>query len=256
MITRTAVAIGCFALATGFLAGCGSAPNEQATNADEGLCYNCDPYPDPTPTSPPPPTCTSFDGATWALSVFPYTSGGGYMDPGGVLYGRLPQPANGSLYPVWPNPGSSPYHVFQTRLPRNSSGQYCISATDTLRNAQRYLVNAYGCSAPVFFWAHNSSFGPSSCAEGTGATAWSCWEDKANGWAQLCPTSVTTYVNSLGYQYYDDGLGYRRSDIAAHMWNPYGSFYGDALPSAPSGWGWAITWEDPTGCSGGCMCAI
>jgi hypothetical protein len=161
------------------------------------------------------------------------------MDPGGV-YPRRNVPAS----------APSTYHL-------EYNAPFCVwsNQTDALSVAQRTLMATYGCSEPYYFQAHNTNggyFNPNvPCND---SSPWSCWSDKANGFLQLCYVAYggPAYANTLGYMYYGSQLSDMPSHMADHTkWN-----YSSAMPSAPAGYEWVITWEDPHACSGGCMCGI
>jgi hypothetical protein len=179
----------------------------------------------------------SFDALQQAAAgASPFTSPGVYKDPGGV-YNSPPRTV----------PASDPsvYHVTQ-------SASVCISSnqTDPLSNLHRSLMQN-GCSQPYYYEAFNSQFGPSNCTVGG---PWNCWEDKSNGWLLLCPNNATinSLVNNAGTLSYQGQV----SDISARIAGG-GVGYAGPFPYPPSGWEWAVTWEDPHGCGvSGCMSAL
>jgi hypothetical protein len=194
--------------------------------------------------TPPPPTqlCSTFDAVQTALAA-----GGLYMDPGGH----------------WPKrnvPASAP-----STYKLKEGAQSCIwsNQTDALTNTQRILMKAYGCSGPHYFEAHNTNGGVSDpnvhCDD---TSPWACWADKSNGFLQLCPDQAhqgpdggpfNTFVSSIGILTYGSIV----SDMPGHFADPTAWNYASAMPSAPAGMVWVITWEDPHACGdGGCMCKI
>jgi hypothetical protein len=199
-----------------------------------GVAHHCG-----TPPPPPAPTqlCSTFDAVQTALAA-----GGLYTDLGGAL--NTPTRRN--------VPPSAPSVYRLTEFP-----QVCLwsDQTDALTETQRRLMTTYGCSGPHFFEAHNTTAPANAdpnvpCDDGS---PWSCWSDKSNGFLQLCPNqgpagaALTAFVSAIGIQTYGSIV----SDMPGHF------AYAGAMPDAPAGMVWVITWEDPHACGvGGCMCKI
>ena len=267
--------------------GCGSAPEESASQADTlRTCPlgGCEPPPvcEPITACPAEANCGVVpDGCGGRLTcgrcVLPETCGGAGVSRQCGTPAPPPPPtqlctfdgvqtalAAGGLYmdPAgqWPKrnvPASAPSTYKLTE-----SAQSCIwsNQTDALTNTERTLMTTYGCSGPHYFEAHNTNGGYSDpnvhCSD---TSPWACWADKSNGFLQLCPdpahqasggAAFTTFVNAIGYQSYGSIV----SDMPGHFADPTAWNYASAMPAAPAGMVWVIPWEDPHACGiGGCM---
>jgi hypothetical protein len=274
MTLRAAIGTTLFGLACVIGVGCSAAPDGAPGEASEsttealpkcpveplfgGDCPNPRPIPTPKPKPPIATTTCSFDGLVKAENE-----------------GPAPHHRDlGAGFPPDPISGGTAYHV-------NVEPPFCVSnsATDPLSVAQRTLMSSYGCSAP-FYWEswdtsggyhigddHQVDLTPvqlASCQADT--NQWLCWSDRANAYIQLCPLSAQSYLEGTGNApdmtdcKASGGLGClhdpkrnQMSDLRAH--GPNG-FMDTVIPSPPAGWGWAVLWEDPSQCNGGCMCDI
>jgi len=247
-VAACVVAMGLVATVAGST-GCSSAPGDEGVSTTQELKYCPDPPCDPLPPPPPPPPTNvcAYDAIARANDHVNYPGGGTNFDPSSGF------------------PGAPSYY-------HHDYGSFCIMSNDTdpLRVKQRTLMTAYSCSRPFYWEAFNAAngfapgYGPSGCENSStgvigpghysdGMFVWACWNDKANGVIQLCPdtAAVSSYVNGIGRLFYAGPQGWQQSDIPARI-----SRGGTAVPTAPTGYTWVTTWEDPHACVGGCMCEI